>query len=80
MVLDCDENLKSGYSVEVILMPEEEESILHCPTMAICQDEKNTEYVWIIQNGRAVRKDIVTGGSSCLMQWKSAMEFSLQIR
>ena len=61
MVLDCDENLKSGYSVEVILMPEEEKEYFTLPYEAICQDEKNTEYVWIIQNGRAVRKDIVTG-------------------
>ena len=61
MVLDCDENLKSGYSVEVILIPEEEKEYFTLPYEAICQDEKNTEYVWIIQNGRAVRKDIVTG-------------------
>ena len=46
----------SGYG-----MPEEEKEYFTLPYEAICQDEKNTEYVWIIQNGRAVRKDIVTG-------------------
>lgn len=40
MVLDCDENLKSGYSVEVILMPEEEKEYFTLPYEAICRMKK----------------------------------------
>lgn len=60
-VLNCDESLKSGYSVDVVLMPEEEKKYVTIPYEAVCQDEKNIEYVWVVQNGRAIRKDIVTG-------------------
>ena len=60
-VQDWDENLKSGYSVEVILMPEEPVEYFSLPYEAICQDENNIEYVWVVQKGRAVRRDIITG-------------------
>ncbi len=61
LVEDWDEDLKSGYSVQVILMPEEPEEYFSLPYEAICQDENNLEYVWVVQNGKAVRRDIITG-------------------
>ena len=60
-VLNADEDLKSGYSVEAILMPEEEKEYFTLPYEAICQDENNVEYVWVVQGGRAVQKNVVTG-------------------
>ncbi len=61
IVYDWDENLKSGYSVEVVLMPEEPVKYFSLPYEAVCQDKDNTEYVLVAQNGRAVRRNIVTG-------------------
>lgn len=61
LVEDWDEALKSGYSVQVVLMPEEPKEYFSLPYEAICQDENNVEYVWAVQKGRAVRRNVVTG-------------------
>ncbi len=60
-VENSDQDLKSGYQVDVTFLPEEEKQYLALPYEAICQDENNLEYVWVVQQGRAVRKNVETG-------------------
>lgn len=60
-VLDSDLDLKSGYAVQVLLMPDGPREYFTLPYETICQDETNKEYIWVVQNGRAARRDVVTG-------------------
>ena len=55
-----DERLKSGFSAEVEIRLSEPYDILVAPYSAIEQDEIS-EYVYVYENGEAVRKNIVTG-------------------
>lgn len=52
--------LRSGYSVTAQLKTGEERTLTMLPYTAIGQDDKG-EYVYILENGISVRKDIVTG-------------------
>ncbi len=52
--------LRSGYSVTAQLKTGEERFVKMLPYSVIRQDEKG-EYVYILQNGSSVRRDIVTG-------------------
>ena len=52
--------LRSGYSVTAQLKTGEERMLTMLPYTAIGQDDKG-EYVYILENGISVRKDIVTG-------------------
>lgn len=55
-----DERLKAGFSAEVEITLSEPYDILVVPYSAIEQDEAG-EYVYVYENGGAVRKNIVTG-------------------
>ncbi|MCH5196393.1 MAG: HlyD family efflux transporter periplasmic adaptor subunit [Oscillospiraceae bacterium] len=55
-----DERLKSGFSAEVEIGLSEPYDILVAPYSAIEQDEIS-EYVYVYENGAAVRRNIVTG-------------------
>ncbi|MDE6724700.1 MAG: hypothetical protein K2J79_03755 [Ruminiclostridium sp.] len=52
--------LRSGYSVTAQLKTGDERMLTMLPYTAIGQDDKG-EYVYILENGISVRKDIVTG-------------------
>lgn len=52
--------LRPGYSVTAQLETGEEREVIMLPYSVICQDDAG-EYVYVLQNGAAVRKDIVTG-------------------
>ncbi len=52
--------LKSGYSAKGKIMTGLETSFLTLPYSAICQDEQG-EYIYLIEKGRAKRKNITTG-------------------
>lgn len=55
-----DERLKSGLSAEVEIQLSEPRKICVLPYSAIAQDEAG-EYVYVYENGRAVRRDVFTG-------------------
>lgn len=55
-----DERLKSGLSAEVEIQLSEPRSICVLPYSAIAQDDAG-EYVYVYENGRAVRRGIATG-------------------
>lgn len=55
-----DERLKSGLSAEVEIQLSEPRSICVLPYSAIAQDDTG-EYVYVYENGRAVRRDVFTG-------------------
>ncbi|MBD5383799.1 MAG: HlyD family efflux transporter periplasmic adaptor subunit [Ruminococcaceae bacterium] len=57
---DPDERLKSGLSAEVEILLSEPRSIYVLPYSAIAQDDTG-EYVYVYENGRAVRRDVFTG-------------------
>lgn len=55
-----DERLKSGLSAEVEIQLSEPRKIYVLPYSAIAQDDTG-EYVYVYENGNAVRRDIFTG-------------------
>lgn len=57
---DPSERLKSGLSAEVEIQLSEPRQICVLPYSAIAQDDAG-EYVYVYENGRAVRRDIFTG-------------------
>ncbi len=52
--------LRTGYSVTAQLKTGEERTLNMLPYSAICQDDRG-EYVYVLKNNTAVRRDIVTG-------------------
>lgn len=53
--------LKPGYSVDGIIRTGAEQIGLVVPYEAIRQDDSNQEYVYVIENGQAIRRDIEVG-------------------
>ncbi len=58
--ITADERLKSGFSADVEIGLSEPREILTVPYSAIEQDDLS-EYVYVYENGEAVRRNIVTG-------------------
>ena len=58
---ESDENIRSGYSVKVKIFSDDEKEISVIPYEAIKADENGNEFVYVLNNGVAVRKDIETG-------------------
>lgn len=54
------DDLRSGYTTEARIKTGEERTAYLLPYSAICQDEKG-EYVYVLEHGKACRRDIVTG-------------------
>lgn len=52
--------LRSGYSVTAQLVTGEEREVIMLPYSVICQDDEG-EYVYVLDNGSAARRNIVTG-------------------
>ena len=55
-----DDALKSGFTAKVKLFTEAAQNLLVVPYTAVLQDDDG-EYVYVYNNGRAVRKNIKTG-------------------
>ena len=56
-----DDRLKAGYTVKAEIFTEEERAVVAVPYEAVEQDSRNQEYVYVLENSRAVRKNITTG-------------------
>lgn len=56
-----DESLKSGFTARAEIITNSRRNMLTIPYEAIQQDENNIEYVYIVQDSKAIRKDIETG-------------------
>lgn len=56
-----DSRLKAGYTVKAEILTEEEREVLAVPYEAVEQDGANQEYVYVLEDSRAVRKNIITG-------------------
>lgn len=70
--------LKPGYSVDGIIRTGAEQIGLVIPYEAIRQDDSNQEYVYVIENGRAIRRNIKVGSEltsgAVVMQGLSAAD------
>ena len=58
-----DENIILGLDAKIKIYAQEAKSVLLIPVVALNAD-KNGDYVYVIEDGIAVRKDIVTGISN----------------
>lgn len=56
-----DNNLRAGFSANIKILTSSKENVLVVPFEAISQDDDNKEFVFTMQNSRAVKKEIVTG-------------------
>lgn len=56
-----DDSLKSGFTARAEIMTNARRNMLMIPYEAIQQDENNIEYVYVVQDSKAVRRDITTG-------------------
>ncbi|MDD4610229.1 MAG: efflux RND transporter periplasmic adaptor subunit [Bacteroidaceae bacterium] len=56
-----DESLKAGFTARAEIITNSRRNMLTIPYEAIQQDENNVEYVYIVQDSKAVRRDIKTG-------------------
>lgn len=56
-----DGNIKAGFSANGKIAIGSSKNILTIPYETIMQDEKNQEYVFIWENGKAIRRNIKTG-------------------
>lgn len=58
---ETDENIRSGYSVKAKILSDDEKEISVLPYEVIKADENGNEFVYVLNSGVAVRKDIETG-------------------
>lgn len=56
-----DESLRMGLSAKASVVVNRRDDALIVPYDCILQDENNKEFVYVYENGRATRRDIVTG-------------------
>lgn len=56
-----DPDLKSGFTARAEILTDTKRDMLTVPYEAIRQDEGNVEYVYVVENSKAVRRDITTG-------------------
>ncbi len=56
-----DDSIKAGYTVKGQIVTSEKRQLQTIPYEAVLQDEQNIEFVYVLENGRAVRRDIQTG-------------------
>lgn len=60
-VEDPGENLKPGFSAQARIITEQADHALVAPYESVGADEDGTEYVFLYQDGKAIRSDIKTG-------------------
>lgn len=90
---DANADVKPNLTANAEIFVSNEQQTLMVPYEAVLQDKDNTEYVYILENGRAVRRDITTGveteegtgvtegitGTDLIIQNPSAIERSGQL-
>lgn len=59
-ITDADENLKSGFTAKAKIFTDEPTQVTVLPYSAVLEDDKG-EYVYLCQQGRAVRRNVKTG-------------------
>lgn len=59
--IDNTENLKSGYNIDADIKLSQDQKVIGVPYSAINQDEDNKEFVYVYDNGKAVKKFIQIG-------------------
>ena len=57
---ETDDTLKPGYQVDVTIVTGDANRLM-APYQSIGQDESGQEYVYIYQDGKAVRRNVTTG-------------------
>lgn len=63
-LLENNGTLKPGFDVDVDVITHKKQSVLRLPAEALITDKEGNERVYIIQNDRAILRDIETGISS----------------
>ena len=61
LIYNADDTLKDGFSVNVDVVSKDAKQVMSIPYEAIEQDTQNQEYVLVYKNGRAIKKEIITG-------------------
>lgn len=56
-----DADLKAGFTVQAEILTNRQKDMLTIPYEAVQQDENNIEYVYVVEQSKTVRRDIVTG-------------------
>lgn len=59
-----DERVKAGYNVDVEIRLGEETNSVMLPFETVMQDERNQEYIYVLNGSQAVRRDITTGAET----------------
>lgn len=62
-VTNADENVYLGIEAKVVIYAQKSENVLLVPVETVNSD-KNGDFVYVVENGIVVRKDVVTGVSS----------------
>lgn len=63
-ILNLDENLKSGFDVDVDIILGRKDNALKVPAEAVITDKYGNEYVYVVENGIANKVKIKTGFTS----------------
>ena len=58
---DADDSIRMGYTAKVKILTAEKKTVHVLPYETVMEDENNKEYVYVFNNGVAVRKDVQTG-------------------
>ena len=58
LLQNADDLLKPGYSIAAEIYTGQPQMVMQIPYRAVLQDEENMEYVYVVQNGKAIRRDI----------------------
>lgn len=71
-----DSQLKPYLSADVEILTSDSPQTIAVPYEAVLEDDENTEYVFVLKNGRAVRRNIRTGNEydSCIQVTKGLKE------
>ena len=55
------DELRPGYSVSAQIQKKDQRAVWTVPYESVAQDDDGQEYVYVYEDGRAVRRDVVTG-------------------
>ena len=55
------DELRPGYPVSAQIQKKDQKTVLTVPYESVAQDDDGQEYVYVYEDGRAVRRDVVTG-------------------
>lgn len=58
---DCDDKVKAGYTIEAKIVIQDQRKINIVPYETVMQDDTGDEFVYVLKDGTALRKNIETG-------------------